>query len=123
MYVSVDLQLPEDKEWDVHITYISTSLMSVMLRLVGEEYSEKLDAYQAKLEEAFRGCSSEAPIQEGVTYIAYDDDLFHRVRMISEKDGKVRLLIDPGSKVIKLMISFSSLKLIFNYIFDLISFE
>ncbi|KAL4217941.1 Tudor domain-containing protein 7 [Mactra antiquata] len=92
-----DLQLPEEKEWDVHVTYISTTLMSIMLRLVGEDYSDKLDGYQVTLEEAYRQCSSESPITEGVTYIAFDDDLFHRVRMISEKDGRVECyFLDHG---------------------------
>ncbi|XP_060571770.1 tudor domain-containing protein 7-like isoform X2 [Ruditapes philippinarum] len=84
----VDLKLPEDKEWDVHVTYISSSTESVMLRLVGENYSDKLDSYQSKLQEAFRNSSPETPITEGHTYIAYDDGLYHRVRVMSVQDGK-----------------------------------
>ena len=85
---SADLVLPEEKEWDVHVTYISSSTESVMLRLVGEDYSDKLEGYQSKLQEAFRNSSSETPITEGHTYIAYDDGLYHRVRVMSTQGGR-----------------------------------
>lgn len=91
-FIPADLELPEEKEWDVHVTYISSSTESVMLRLIGEEFSDKLDAYQNKLQEAFRNSSAETPVQEGMTYIAYDDGLYHRVRVISQDDKKVRFL-------------------------------
>ena len=60
-----------------------------MVRLVGDEYSDKLDAYQSKLQEAFRN-SEEAEIIEDRTYVAYDDDLYHRVRVLSKTGKKVR---------------------------------
>jgi len=44
--VLADLSLPEDGEWDVHVTFINLSTQAVMIRLVGEEYSDKLDAFQ-----------------------------------------------------------------------------
>ncbi|WAR16290.1 TDRD7-like protein, partial [Mya arenaria] len=88
-----DLLLPEDKEWDVHITYISSSTESVMLRLVGEEFSDKLDAYQ----DAFRSSPDETRILENHTYVAMDDDLFHRVRVISKGDKMVKCyFLDHG---------------------------
>ncbi|XP_052762944.1 tudor domain-containing protein 7-like isoform X2 [Mya arenaria] len=92
-----ELLLPEDKEWDVHITYISSSTESVMLRLVGEEFSDKLDAYQSKLQDAFRSSPDETRILENHTYVAMDDDLFHRVRVISKGDKMVKCyFLDHG---------------------------
>lgn len=93
----VDLVLPEDKEWDVHVTYVSSTTESVMVRLVGDEYSDKLDKFQSKLQEAFRNSSNEGPILPDRTYIAYDDDLYHRVRVMSQDDKKVECyFLDHG---------------------------
>ena len=50
---------------------------------------DKLDAYAATLESAFKDSSSEVPIVMGQTYIAYDDELYHRVRALSQEGRKV----------------------------------
>ena len=53
---------------------------------------DKLDAYAATLESAFKDSSSEVPIVMGQTYIAYDDELYHRVRALSQEGRKVMYL-------------------------------
>ncbi|XP_052271235.1 tudor domain-containing protein 7-like isoform X3 [Dreissena polymorpha] len=84
-----DITLPDENEWDVHVTFLSSSTDSVMLRLVGDNYSDKLVAFQSVLQEAFKDSCEETPLQENVTYVALDDDLYHRVRVISKGEQKV----------------------------------
>ena len=89
IFLTDALVLPEDKEWDVHVTYISSSTNSVMLRLVGDLFSDKLDMFQVELEKTFSKTDSRSDIVEGGIYVAHDDELYHRVRAMSVETGKV----------------------------------
>ncbi|XP_061178264.1 tudor domain-containing protein 7-like [Saccostrea echinata] len=83
-----ELELPSDNQWDVYVSYILTSTTSVMIRLVGENYSDKLEDLERKLEEAFHSAPEDVEINEGQVCVAYLDELFHRVRVIKKEDKK-----------------------------------
>lgn len=83
-----ELELPTDtSQWDIYVSFINSSTNSVMIRLVGEKYSDKLEELEKKLEEAFHSAEEDVEIAEGQVCVAYVDELFHRVRVI-KKDSK-----------------------------------
>lgn len=77
------LKLPEENEWDVYISFINQSSNSVVLRLVGENYSEKLDEFDNELEKSYQSCTAECSVEVDGLYIALVDELYHRVRVLS----------------------------------------
>ncbi|XP_052085728.1 tudor domain-containing protein 7B-like isoform X29 [Mytilus californianus] len=80
------LKLPEENEWDVYISFINQSSKSVVLRLVGENYSEKLDEFDNELEKSYQSCMAVCSVEEDGLYIALIDELYHRVRVLSILD-------------------------------------
>ncbi|KAL3890205.1 hypothetical protein ACJMK2_002497 [Sinanodonta woodiana] len=82
------ITLPDEKTWDVHITFINDSTNSVMMRFVGESYSDQLDLFESLLEQEFKKQKSE-PVTEGMICVAHDDELYHRVHVESIMNKKV----------------------------------
>ncbi|XP_078331753.1 tudor domain-containing protein 7-like isoform X3 [Crassostrea virginica] len=82
-----ELELPSDtNQWDIYVSFINSSTNSVMIRLVGENYSDKLEELERKLEDAFHAAGDDVPeIREGQVCVAYVDGLFHRVRAIKKE--------------------------------------
>ncbi|KAK3087348.1 hypothetical protein FSP39_004943 [Pinctada imbricata] len=82
------LQLPEDNQWDIYVSFINSSTNSVMVRLIGDQYSELLEEHELKLEEAFHS-AGDTPTEFKVDQVcvAYVDELYHRVRVL-KKEGK-----------------------------------
>ena len=95
------LKLPEGNEWDFYVSFINQSSNSVVGRLVGEQYSEKLDEYEKLLVEAYKNCTTECTIEEDKCYVTYVDDFYHRIRVLSINDQMVECyFIDHGDSEI-----------------------
>ncbi|KAL5013682.1 hypothetical protein ScPMuIL_007952 [Solemya velum] len=90
------LLLP-DGDWDVYVGFVNSSLNHVFVRLVGEEYSEKLEKFQIRLEEIFKSSPDDIKFELGSIYIAYVDGIYHRVQLLAMDDTKWRcLFLDHG---------------------------
>ncbi|XP_062599955.1 tudor domain-containing protein 7-like, partial [Saccostrea cucullata] len=83
-----DLELPTDNMWDVYVSYILTGTTSVMIRLIGENHSDKLEDLERRLEDAFHSAPEDVEINEGQVCVAYLDELFHRVRVLKKEEKK-----------------------------------
>ncbi|XP_046357075.2 tudor domain-containing 6-like isoform X1 [Haliotis rufescens] len=79
--------LPDDKFLDVYVCFISPDL-AVTVRIVGEEYSDKLDVFEAQLEDCFKKAAPDTFIGPGAVCIASMDGLYQRVLINSVTDGK-----------------------------------
>lgn len=93
-----ELELPTDtSQWDIYVSFINSSTNSVMIRLVGEKYSDKLEELERKLEEAFHSADEDVEIGEGQVCVAYVEELFHRVRVIKKETKKYQCyFLDHG---------------------------
>ncbi|XP_067666250.1 tudor domain-containing protein 7B-like [Haliotis asinina] len=79
--------LPDNKFLDVYVCFISPDL-AVTVRIVGEDYSDKLDEFEAQLEDCFKKADPDTFIAPGAVCIASMDGLYQRVLINSVTDGK-----------------------------------
>ncbi|KAL3883003.1 hypothetical protein ACJMK2_029317 [Sinanodonta woodiana] len=90
------LTLPRDQYWDVYLAHVGGSTNYVLIRFVGEEYSDQLHIFENALEEEFRKGKT-TQITVGMVYVAYTDDLYHRVKVLSVDDEKITcFFLDHG---------------------------
>ncbi|XP_041361192.1 tudor domain-containing protein 7-like isoform X1 [Gigantopelta aegis] len=95
-----ELVLPDNKCWDVYVSFLTPNL-EVNMRLVGEEYSDRLEELEKIMEGLYSLTNSTSPITDGMICIASVDNLFHRVRVYSVADGKASVYFcDHGDKEI-----------------------
>ncbi|XP_033726486.1 uncharacterized protein LOC117316104 isoform X2 [Pecten maximus] len=91
------LVIPDTSQLDVYVSFVNSNTDSVMLRLVGDEFSEKLDELETKLEAAFHDAPEDGSIVEGCVFVAYVDGLFHRVRVLENEGKKIKChFLDHG---------------------------
>ncbi|XP_065941061.1 RING finger protein 17-like [Magallana gigas] len=97
-----ELELPTDtNQWDIYVSFINSSTNSVMIRLVGEKYSDKLEELEKKLEEVFHSSEEDVEIAEGQVCVAYVDELYHRVRVIKKEPLKAAVyMVDFGEFIV-----------------------
>ncbi|XP_060066222.1 tudor domain-containing protein 7B-like [Ylistrum balloti] len=92
-----DIMIPETSQLDVYVSFVNSSTDSVILRLVGDNFSEKLDELETKLEVAFHAAPEDGSIEEGCVFVAYVDGLFHRVRVLENEGRKIKChFLDHG---------------------------
>ncbi|XP_055998520.1 tudor domain-containing protein 7-like isoform X3 [Ostrea edulis] len=90
------LELPSENQWDIYVSFLNNSTNSVMIRLVGENYSDKLEELERHLEKSFHNATEEE-IMKGMVCVAYVDGLFHRIRVMEKGIRKYQcLFLDHG---------------------------
>ncbi|XP_065941299.1 RING finger protein 17-like [Magallana gigas] len=91
-----ELELPTDtNQWNIYVSFINSSTNSVMIRLVGEKYSDKLEELEKKFSE------EDVEIAEGQVCVAYVDELYHRVRVIKKEPLKAAVyMVDFGEFIV-----------------------
>ena len=90
-------RLPEDDIWEVLVTTIR-SVSAVTVRLLGENWSSKLDALLGDMDlHYFQNCEPAPQLEEGGVYAAQAASEWHRVRLqkVSDEDCTV-LFLDHG---------------------------
>ncbi|KAL3883462.1 hypothetical protein ACJMK2_029723 [Sinanodonta woodiana] len=94
------LTLPNDARWDIYVTAIYGSTDIVFVRLVGESYSDQLRTFETALEVEFRKEKKEE-IAEDIICVAHVEGLFHRVKVITVEDDKIKcIFLDHGDAAI-----------------------
>lgn len=91
------LTLPGERFWDVYVSYLS-STTDVIIRLVGENYSDELEKLESEIEKWFPEAPEE-PIREGAVCGAQVDGLYHRVKVLALKGSRNKaecLFLDHG---------------------------
>ncbi|CAH1773704.1 unnamed protein product [Owenia fusiformis] len=94
------LKLPEDNMWDVYVTYISNPT-SIMIRLIGEEYSDKLSTLEEEMDAYYAKNPHEKltnPPEVGNVYTFFDEDSLYRVRVLKSPtdEGVQCFFLDHG---------------------------
>lgn len=91
------LTLPGERFWDVYVSFLS-STTDVIIRLVGENYSDELEKLESDIEKWFPDAPEEA-IREGAVCAAQVDGLYHRVKVLGLKGSRNKaecLFLDHG---------------------------
>ncbi|CAI9739538.1 Hypothetical predicted protein [Octopus vulgaris] len=80
------LMLPADRFWDVYVCFLS-STTDVIIRIVGENYSDKLEKLEKEIEKWFPELPN-GQIQEGDICAAEVEGFYHRVKVLQMKESR-----------------------------------
>ncbi|XP_064597799.1 uncharacterized protein LOC135464225 isoform X2 [Liolophura sinensis] len=92
------LQFPDERYWDVYVSFL-TSIKDITFRLVGENYSVKLEELEVSLKDCYSSAAvtSGEEIVEGSVCVASVDGLYHRVRVLNREGNKAKcFFLDHG---------------------------
>ncbi|ESP02655.1 hypothetical protein LOTGIDRAFT_237885 [Lottia gigantea] len=81
------LDIPDEKFLDVYVSFLSP-ITGVMVRLVGDQFSDKLEELEAELESFYKISPFNYIITAGMVCVVTLDSLYHRVKVLSIEGDK-----------------------------------
>ncbi|XP_050389099.2 tudor domain-containing protein 7 isoform X2 [Patella vulgata] len=90
------LEIPDDKFMDVYVSFFNPAT-GIMVRIVGEQFSDKLEELEAQLEAFYKLAPYDQTIEVGMVCVISLDTLYHRVKVLSIDGNKAECyFLDHG---------------------------